>query len=64
MKKTTIHEDRKRASDMERWYFLDGRDKKSHKYHGLYLGLGKIGKKLDSRAELEKRISNAWDKLK
>ena len=48
---------------MERWYHLDGRDKKSHKYHGLFIGLGAIGKKLDSKAALEKRMSDAWDEI-
>ena len=64
MEKTSLEEDRKRVIDMDRWYLLDGRDKKSHKYHGLFTGLGAIGKKLDSKAALEKRMSNAWDKIK
>jgi hypothetical protein len=64
MEKTSLEEDRKRVIDMNRWYHLDGRDKKSHKYHGLLTGLGAIGKKLDSKAALEKRMSDAWDKIK
>ncbi len=63
MDRTSLEEDRKRAINMERWYHLDGRDKKSHKYHGLFIGLGAIGKKLDSKAALEKRMSDAWDKI-
>tara|TARA_R100000781_G_scaffold840_1_gene1407 strand:+ start:944 stop:1138 length:195 start_codon:yes stop_codon:yes gene_type:complete len=64
MKKTSLEEDRKRVIDMDRWYHLDGRDKKSHKRHGLFTGLSAIGKKLDSKAALEKRMSDAWDKIK
>jgi hypothetical protein len=64
MKKTTLSEDRKRAADMERWYHADGRDTKNHKYHGLFIGLGKIGRKMDSKAELEKRMADAWGTLR
>ena len=64
MKKTTVEEDRQRAIDMERWYHLDGRADPGHKYHGLFNCLGAIGKKLDSKAALEKRMADAWEKLK
>jgi hypothetical protein len=64
MRKTTVDEDRQRAIDMERWYHLDGRDRQNHKYHGLFIGLGKIGRKLDSKAGLEKRMADAWGKIK
>ena len=58
-----IQEDKQRVIDMDRWYILDGRHKKSHKLHGLYTGLAKLGKRLDRQNELKERISNAYDKL-
>ena len=54
---TQLQEDRKRVEKMNRWYKLDGRDNKKHKFHGLFTGLGKISKKL----ELLERMSNAYD---
>ena len=55
-----LKEDRKRVEQMNRWYKLDGRDNKKHKFHGLFTGLGKISKKL----ELLERMSNAYDATK
>tara|TARA_R100000234_G_scaffold45989_1_gene27430 strand:+ start:155 stop:364 length:210 start_codon:yes stop_codon:yes gene_type:complete len=54
---TQLQEDRKRVEQMNRWYKLDGRDNKKHKFHGLFTGLKKISKKL----ELLERMSNAYD---
>ena len=53
---TQLKEDRKRVEQMNRWYKLDGRDNKKHKFHGLFTGLKKISKKL----ELLERMSNAY----
>jgi len=42
---------------MNRWYKLDGREKKTHKFHALYTGLYAISKRL----ELEDRIAKAYE---
>jgi len=42
---------------MNRWYKLDGREKKTHKFHALYTGLYAIRKRL----ELEDRIAKAYE---
>lgn len=39
MKPITRQENAKRAERMERLFFLDGRDKKSHPRHGVFSGL-------------------------
>jgi len=62
--KEWIAEDKQRVVDMDRWYQLDKRYLKSHKYNGLYTGLAKEGARLDRRDELEKRIANAYDRLR
>lgn len=59
-----IAEDRQRVVDMDRWYHLDKRHLKNHKYNGLYTALAPKGPKLDSRHELETRIEKAWQNLK
>ena len=52
-----LQEDRQRMKDMDRWYFLDRRQKKTHKFHGVYTGLFAISKRL----ELEDRIEKAFE---
>ena len=52
-----LQEDRQRMKDMDRWYKLEGREKKTHKFHGLYTGLYRISKRL----ELEDRIEKAFE---
>ena len=52
-----LEEDRQRMKDMDRWYFLDRRQKKTHKFHGVYTGLFAISKRL----ELENRIAKAYE---
>ena len=52
-----LQEDRQRMKDMDRWYKLDGRAKKTHKFHGVYTGLFEISKRL----ELEERIEKAYE---
>lgn len=42
-----IEEDKKRVTDMQRWYVLDGRHRPDHPQHGLYTGLVEKGKELD-----------------
>jgi len=48
-----LEEDRKRMMDMERWYVLDGRHRKTlpdgsdNPMHGIYTGLAAKGKELD-----------------
>jgi len=48
-----LEEDRKRVTDMQRWYILDGRHRPEHPYHNLYTNLMEIGKKLDDEMEYE-----------
>lgn len=57
-------EDMQRVVEMDRWYQLDKRYLKSHKYHGLFTGLAQKGKKLDSKYELEQRIAKAYERIK
>ena len=52
-----VKEDKKRVSDMQRWYILDGRHRPDHPLHGLYTGLVAKGKELDG--ELGGTISAA-----
>ena len=52
-----LEKDRQRMKDMDRWYFLDRRQKKTHKFHGVYTGLFSISKRL----ELEDRIAKAYE---
>tara|TARA_Y100001951_G_C11248137_1_gene244676 strand:- start:224 stop:445 length:222 start_codon:yes stop_codon:yes gene_type:complete len=52
-----LEEDRRRMKDMDRWYLLDGRDSKAHKFNGVYTGLFKIRKRL----ELEDRMAKAYE---
>ena len=52
-----IKEDNQRVENMNRWYKLDGREKKTHKFHALYTGLYAIRKRL----ELEDRIAKAYE---
>ena len=59
-----VADNKRRVENMDRWYKLDKRDNKSHKFHGLYSGLGAIGHRLDEKNELKTRMSNAYDKLK
>ena len=48
-----LEEDRQRMLDMERWYVLDGRHRKTlpdgsdNPMHGIYTGLAAKGKELD-----------------
>ena len=48
-----LEEDRQRMLDMERWYVLDGRHRKTlpdgsdNPLHGVYTGLAAKGKELD-----------------
>ena len=60
-KREWIEEDKQRLLDMDRWYVLDGRHRKTHKMHGLYTGLKELGPKLDKLEELVDRMSNAYD---
>ena len=52
-----IKEDNQRVENMNRWYKLDGREKKTHKFHALYTGLYAIRKRL----ELEYRIAKDYE---
>ncbi len=52
-----LQEDRQRMKDMDRWYCLDGRETKTHKFHGVYTGLYAIRKRL----ELEDRMAKAYE---
>ena len=52
-----LQEDRQRMKDMDRWYLLDGRQKKTHKFHGVYTGSFAISKRL----ELEDRNAKAYE---
>ena len=50
---TWLEEDRQRMLNMERWYVLDGRHRKTlpdgsdNPLHGVYTGLAAKGKELD-----------------
>ena len=52
-KRDWLEEDRQRMLNMERWYVLDGRHRKTlpdgsdNPMHGLYTGLAAKGKELD-----------------
>ena len=52
-----IKEDNQRVENMNRWYKLDNRENKKHKFHGLYTGLYAISKRL----ELEDRMAKAYE---
>tara|TARA_R100000152_G_C6711771_1_gene139286 strand:+ start:683 stop:883 length:201 start_codon:yes stop_codon:yes gene_type:complete len=58
-----IQEDKQRVIDLDRWYHIDGRHRKSHKMHGVYTGLKEIAPKLDRVYELVQRMSDAYDRL-
>jgi len=52
-KRDWLEEDRQRMLNMERWYVLDGRHRKTlpdgsdNPMHGIYTGLAAKGKELD-----------------
>ena len=50
-----LEEDKKRVLDLERWYVLDGRHRKTlpdgsdNPFYGVYTGLAAKGKELDGQ---------------